>query len=102
MKLYNYQITFDNKLNCSEEHGFNECLKTYRRENPYPRVIHKDDVGEITGGVWHPYLWLTERDDEKAKELFRSHYESQISEVKRRCEETCQHYFKILGSLSKE
>lgn len=102
MKLYNYQITFDNKLNCSEEDGFNECLKTYRRENDYPHVIHKDDVGEITEGKCYPDLWLTERDDEKAKELFRSHYESQISEVKRQYENTRQFYLKILNNLEKE
>lgn len=102
MKLYNYQITFDNKLYCYEEDGFNECLKTYRRENDYPRVIHKDDVGEITESVWHPDLWLTERDDEKAKELFRSHYEYQISEAKRQYESTRQFCLEILNNLEKE
>ena len=100
MKLYEYRVNRSKKLVVSEQDGFEEKPKTYRRKEGIDRVIRKDSIGRIDTGYFTRTLCMMERDDQKAKEILLDYYRSRIESARERYEAECNTSNYIIDNIN--
>mgnify|MGYP001623405905 CR=1 FL=1 len=103
MTLYKYTLySFSHgDIICDELEGYEEKPKSYTRQNSTKR-IPKDCIGNVIHDLpacW--YLFLLERDDDKARELIADAIKKEIQEEERKFQEKKVALEEKLSEISK-
>jgi len=102
MEIYMYRIDFDDKFIFEKIGGFEEKEKTYMRKSGYPRQIKKSELGCVKNDFLRLQLFLLERDDKRAKDLFRLHLNQKLNDEKNRHEKECYKINSLLMTVNKK
>ena len=107
MKIYFYELRdlFINKpesmfITCSELEA-EEKTKTYMVKSHWLSRLNKSNIGCVAKfcGI---YVYLLEKDEEKAKKLFRNYLSKSFDEEKKRHEEECNEINRLLSVCQSE
>ena len=100
MKLYEYEMGFSGGFKCIEHEDFEENEKTFCKKTGCCKRVKKIDIGITYTCFNYPKLWLIEKDDIKAKSMFKEYYRDKINVAKQKCEEACKKYETYIAELN--
>jgi len=80
VNLYEYRI-WGQDLECRVLEDYEERLNSYIKKDAWPARVLKSKIGILSGN--DTVVFLTERDETKAKSIFRHYYEQTLADVQK-------------------
>jgi len=99
MELYEYGFDHVGQFKTKVLEGFEEKEKVFMRKHDYPRQIKKNEIGCPKKDFGPIHCYLTEKDDEKAKDLIRSYINTMLSSENERHKKECEYINKLMKSI---
>lgn len=99
MELYKYGFDYGGQFKTETLEGFEEKEMVFMRKHDYPRQIKKSEIGCPKQYLGPIQCFLTEKDDEKAKDLIRSYINTMLSSENERHKKECEYINKLMKSV---